>query len=161
MLVRFGGILVLAALAVWLYCLLDAITTDRARVRLLPKGLWVAAVLLLFVAGALAWLAWGRPRGPGPRRRPGVAPRLGTSVRTSWPAARPRSRASGPSRRPGPPAPDDDPDFLARLDRQAAQDHERLLGSWEEDLRRREEELRRDRNSDGEPDSDGEAPAPG
>ena len=48
-------------------------------------------------------------------------------------------------------APDDDPEFLAELDRRAAPEHEKLLGSWEEDLRRREEELRRDRgeSSDG------------
>lgn len=153
MFVRFGGILLLAALAVWLYCLLDAVTADRTTVRRLPKGLWVAVVLLTFIVGALAWLAWGRPRSTTPRR-----PTLGASGRTAWPS-RPGSPAPsgglfGP--RAERPAPDDDPDFLADLDRRAAQDHEKLLDSWEEDLRRREDELRRkDDGSDPAPPTSG------
>jgi hypothetical protein len=155
-LVRFGGILFLVALAVWLYCLLDAITADGGQVRGLPKGVWVVVLLVTFEIGAVAWLLWGRPRergGTAPRS--GGRPRLGSSGRTAWPA-----RPGGPPQRPpgfgrsGPPPPDDDPEFLARLDRQRAQEHEKLLGSWEEDLRRREEELRRkgpDEPDDREP----------
>ena len=143
---RFGGFLFLAALAVWLYCVLDAITADRTVVRRLPKGVWVAIVLLTFLLGALAWLAWGRPRVSGPRR-----PMLGSSGRTAWPA-RP-GRADVPSTgmfgRPTRLAPDDDPDFLAGLDRRAAEEHEKLLGTWEEDLRKREEQLRREREPEG------------
>lgn len=160
MLVRFGGILFLATVALWLYCLLDSATADRARVRVLPKGVWVAIVLLTFVIGAVAWLMLGRPRGP----EPGRTPRLGSTRRTSWPE-RPGGRApsagGGSFRRPGPLAPDDDPEFLARLDREASADHEKLLGSWEADLRRREEELRR-KDDDSDPDgSDGPGPAGG
>lgn len=159
MLVRFGGILFLVALAVWLYCLLDAITADREQVRRLPKGLWVVIVLLTFEVGAVAWLVWGRPRETARR------PRLGSSGRTAWPA-----RPDGPREPPagggmfgrtadgGRPAPDDDPEFLAGLDRQAAQEHEKLLDSWEEDLRQREERLRRDRPQD-EPGDGPPAPA--
>ena len=157
MLVRFGGILFLVALAVWLYCLLDAITADREQVRGLPKGVWIAIVVLTFEIGSIAWLLWGRPRDRGTAPRNGGRPRLGATGRTAWPArpgGRPRSGSFGPR---GPVAPDDDPEFLARLDRQAAQEHEKLLGSWEEDLRRREEELRR-RGFD-EPDGR-EPPAP-
>ena len=154
MLVRFGGIMFLVALAVWLYCLLDAITADRALVRGLPKGAWIAVVLLTFEIGAIAWLAWGRPRdrGTSPRTRP----RLGSTGRTAWPARPGRPPQSGSFGRSGPLAPDDDPEFLARLDRQAAQEHEKLLGTWEEDLRRREEELRRRSDEPGDP----EPPAP-
>lgn len=145
--VRFGGILFLAALAVWLYAVLDAISSDRTQVRALSKGLWVTVVLLTFVVGAVAWLVYGRPRAAVTRR-----PTLGSSGRTAWPARPGRSTTvptnglfgRGSSR----PAPDDDPEFLAGLDRRAAQEHEKLLGSWEEDLRRREEQLR-DRNEDG------------
>jgi hypothetical protein len=143
MFIRFGGILFLAALAVWLYCVLDTVSSDRTQVRRLPKGGWVAIVLLTFIVGALAWLAWGRPRESAPRR-----PTLGSSGRTAWPARPGRSDDDVPSNglfgRGTRPAPDDDPEFLAGLDRRAAQEHEKLLGSWEEDLRRREEELRRD-----------------
>lgn len=163
MLLRFGGILFLVALAVWLYCLLDAVTSDRELVRGLPKGVWVVAILLTLEIGAVAWLVWGRPRGSA---RSGTSrdgrPRLGSSGRTAWP-----SRPGGPGRTSGEngaafggvghsgrPAPDDDPEFLARLDRQVAAEHEKLLGSWEADLRRREEELRHD-GEDDEPD-DGE-----
>jgi hypothetical protein len=145
-LVRFGGILFLAALAIWLYCVLDAATADRAQVRRLPKGLWVTVVLLTFIVGALAWLAWGRPRATIPRR-----PTLGSSGRTAWPSRPSRTDvpSSGMFGRPVRPAPDDDPEFLAGLDRRAAQEHEKLLGSWEDDLRRREEELRQERDDDG------------
>lgn len=143
---RFGGILFLAALAVWLYCVLDVATSDRAEVRRLPRSLWVAIVLFTFIVGALAWLAWGRPKSTTPRR-----PVLGSSGRTAWPARPDRTDPPGNGMfgRPSRPAPDDDPEFLAELDRMAGQEHEKLLGSWEEDLRRREEELRRQRGEDG------------
>jgi hypothetical protein len=143
-LVRLGGILLLAMLAIWLYCLLDAATADKRRVRGLPKTAWVAVVVVTFVVGAIAWLTLGRPRGPE------RAPRLGASRRTSWPSRPDRFATDGTFRRPGPVAPDDDAEFLARLDREATRDHEKLLGSWEADLRRREEELRR---KDGDDDA--------
>ena len=145
--VRFGGILFLAALAVWLYAILDAVSSDRTQVRVLPKGLWVVTVLLTFVFGAVAWLVYGRPRESAPRR-----PTLGSSGRTAWPTRPGRSTdtpAGGLFGRGSRPAPDDDPEFLAGLDRRAAQEQEKRLGSWEEDQRRREEQLRRDRNDDG------------
>lgn len=151
MLVRFGGILFLIALAVWLYCVLDAITADREQVRGLPKGVWIAIVLLTFEIGAIAWLVLGRPRGSRAAR-----PRLGSSDRTAWPTrpgSPPRSGAFG-----RPLAPDDDPEFLARLDREAAQEHEKLLGTWEADLKRREEELRR-RSSENPDEPDPPTPA--
>jgi len=146
--VRFGGILFLAALAVWLYAVLDAISSNRSQVRALSKGLWVAIVLFTFVAGAVAWLVYGRPRASSTRR-----PTLGSSGRTAWPA-RPGRSAAAPAnglfgRGSSRPAPDDDPEFLAGLDRRAAQEHEKELGSWEEDLRRRDEQLRRDPDEDG------------
>ena len=62
-------------------------------------------------------------------------------------------KTAAPQLRPRFVGPDDDPEFLAGLDRRAAQEHEKLLGSWEEDRRRREEQLRRD--DDG---SDGPVP---
>jgi hypothetical protein len=147
-LLRFGGILFLAALAVWLYAVLDAASSDRTQVRALAKGLWVTIVLLTFVVGAVAWLVYGRPRAGSPRR-----PTLGSSGRTAWPSRPGRDADTPPSglfgRGSSRPAPDDDPEFLAGLDRRAAQEHEKLLGSWEEDLRRREDELRRDSGEDG------------
>lgn len=79
------------ALGAWLYALFEVLTTDEADVRSLSKFTWILLVLLTFWVGAFLWLLFGRPRG-------GVA-------RT-------------PDRRPLPPrGPDDDPDFLQKLDR--------------------------------------------
>jgi hypothetical protein len=70
-----------------IYCLVEVAQADPGRVRLAPRWLWAAAVIVLPLVGPLAWLALGRPQ----QRRPG----------------------SGGGRPPL--APDDDPDFLRRL----------------------------------------------
>ncbi|MDO5286890.1 MAG: PLD nuclease N-terminal domain-containing protein [Actinomycetia bacterium] len=97
------------------YCFLDCSATRDDEVRTLPRWAWLAVIVILPVLGPFLWLAFGRPaRGQGTR----------------------------PAVPPPPAAPDDDPAFLARL-RQEEEDR-RLLEAWEEDLRRRERELRRD-----------------
>jgi hypothetical protein len=58
----FDGVAGLAILAVWLYCLLDAITADAASIRNLPKMAWVFIIIVLFEIGAIAWLIAGRPQ---------------------------------------------------------------------------------------------------
>jgi hypothetical protein len=139
MLLRFGGILFIILLAFWLYCLLDAITTDRTQVRSLPKGVWILLVACTFEIGGTFWLLFGRPRRsagatPGPARPRQVGR---SDAWSSWP------RPPGTARRADRPAPDDDPEFLAGLDRKANDQQRNLLDQWEADLRRREEELRR------------------
>jgi hypothetical protein len=47
----------------WVFCIFDAITADPARVRNLPKGVWILIVILLFDIGSLLWLVAGRPQG--------------------------------------------------------------------------------------------------
>ena len=79
----------LLALAVVVYALIDCLQTDSRRVRRAPKPMWLLAIVLLPVLGALGWLIAGRPPGARPSR---------------------------PVRRPL--APDDDPDFLRWLRRQ-------------------------------------------
>lgn len=59
------GIVGLVILALWLYCLLEAITADPTSVRNLPKGAWVVIVIFLFEIGAIAWLIAGRPQTAG------------------------------------------------------------------------------------------------
>jgi Phospholipase_D-nuclease N-terminal len=143
---RVGGVLFVILLGIWLYCLLDAITTDETRVRNLPKLAWVLIVLLLLDVGAVAWLVAGRPRGKAAqgsrdRRRPGPAG--------------PASRRQLP--------PDDDPEFLAQLDRRQDEgrrrddEHHWMLDRWETELRRREEK-RRGREQDKDDKSDPEDP---
>lgn len=106
---------IVAALVLLVFTLVDCAQSPDARVRNLPKWVWLLLILLVPLAGPIAWLFGGRPAVEGPGRAPAPPPR-------------PRK------------APDDDPDFLAKLKPQA--DHERLLRQWEADLRRREAELR-------------------
>jgi hypothetical protein len=51
----------LLVFGLWLFCLIDVITTDEWRCRNLPKIWWVLIVLLLFDVGAVVWLVAGRP----------------------------------------------------------------------------------------------------
>jgi hypothetical protein len=123
-----GGLLALAVLALWIYCILDVIATDEALIRNLPKIVWLLVVILLPTIGSIAWLLLGRPERGG--FAPGdstyrVEPRGGRVDRST-----PRSL--------GLIAPDDDPRFLAELDERA-----KRLRDWEDDLKRREDELRR------------------
>lgn len=54
------GALGLLVFALWVFCLIDVITTDESRMRNLPKTLWLVIVLLLFDIGAVIWLVAGR-----------------------------------------------------------------------------------------------------
>jgi hypothetical protein len=102
----FAAVIVLGALGVWLFCLFDVLSTDDAR--RLPKFVWFLIVLLGFDLGAVAWLLFGRRRGVV---RAGVA---------AWPpeflTSSDGERRSGRSSGPAPLGPDDDPEFLRRLD---------------------------------------------
>jgi hypothetical protein len=67
----FDGAFGLILLAVWLFCIIDVITTDESQIRNLPKVGWLIIVLLFFDIGSLAWLIAGRPwsaRTPPPTR---------------------------------------------------------------------------------------------
>ena len=125
------GFVGLLLLGVWLFALFDAITSDPAAVRNLPKGLWIILVLILPDVGAILWFIAGRPV---VARQPGGLPYKGN--RGGLPPAPPRHARGGPV------APDDDPEFLRSL-RASNTEHERMLDTWEADLRKREEELRR------------------
>lgn len=122
----------LLVFALTVFCLIDAATTPSDQVRNLPKWAWLLLIIVFDLIGSIAWLLAGHPWGGSPGRVAG------------WPG----SQATGPRRGgPGPPAPrrtmapDDDPAFLGQLDR-SNREHEDLLRQWEQDLRRREEELR-------------------
>jgi hypothetical protein len=80
----------LLTLALTIYAVVDCIQTDDARVRNLPKIVWVVLILLFPLVGSISWLIAGRPQRPEPGRGPGHRP-------------------------PPPRGPDDDPDFLRRL----------------------------------------------
>lgn len=120
------------------FCVIDAILAEEARVRNLPKWGWILLIIVLPLVGGIAWLVAGRPLS-APRRKP------------SWPTRTAGSPQWEPPPYLRPTAPDDDPEFLAKLKRDNA-DHEKLLKQWEDDLRRREEDLRTPQDEGPEPD---------
>jgi Phospholipase_D-nuclease N-terminal len=122
-----GALVAMLATGVWLYCLVDILVTSRAGCRHLPKPVWLAVVVLTFVAGATAWLLLGRPAGgdaaagvgtagtaAGPRRQlrrsGGVLQQGDQGQRTAL------ARSRHPAGRGRPIGPDDDPEFLRELD---------------------------------------------
>ena len=123
----------LADLALMVFALIDCLSTDEHEIRALPKLVWVFIILLFSPIGAIAWLLAGRPqRDPAARRAPWLPG-------NGFPAA---SR----SRRPL--APDDDPEFLRKLNEKAKRDDMDLLRRWEEDLKRREDDAKPDKPTD-------------
>jgi hypothetical protein len=55
------GFLSLVVLALWIFCLIDVITTDESLCRNLGKTVWLLLVLFLPAIGSIAWLVAGRP----------------------------------------------------------------------------------------------------
>jgi membrane-associated phospholipid phosphatase len=89
----FDGVLGLVTLGLWIFCVIDAITTPPDKVRNLPKVVWVLVVILFLLPGAIVWLIAGRPR----------------------PASRIGGGTARPATRSRPTNPDDDEEFLASL----------------------------------------------
>ncbi|HEU5037594.1 MAG TPA: PLD nuclease N-terminal domain-containing protein [Nocardioides sp.] len=56
------------ALALWVFCLVDAIGSPADRIRNLPKVAWVLLILFFPLVGSIAWLVAGRPDGGVARR---------------------------------------------------------------------------------------------
>jgi len=101
------------AVAFVIYSLVDCAMADRSNIRGPRKSVWLLLIIILPVIGAVLWFLIGRPRGANNVR----------SIRPS--------------------APDDDPEFLGRLQREASQ---------EERIRRLEQELADlDSDSDDDP----------
>jgi hypothetical protein len=81
-------VVVIAAVGVTIYALIDCFRSEPERLHGLPRFAWLLVILLLVPVGAVLWLVFGRePSGGG---GPGGGPRVV--------------------------APDDDPDFLRSLD---------------------------------------------
>ncbi len=118
-----GGLIGFLLIALWLYCIFDVIATEEVLVRSLPKLVWLFIVVVLPTIGSIAWLALGRPVFAG--WRPGDS------------SGRPTRRVVGP---------EDRPDFGSSSTAEQAR-----LRAWEEDLARREQELRREKPEDPPP----------
>jgi hypothetical protein len=102
----FDGAFGLIMLGLWLFCLIDVITTPAEQCRNLPNVLWVIIVLLLAGLGSILWLVAGRDWGP----------------RSDAARARPTPRAPRATR---PTNPDDDEEFLAGLRARAEEQRRR------------------------------------
>ncbi|GAA2894439.1 hypothetical protein Acy02nite_59950 [Actinoplanes cyaneus] len=102
--------IVLAAVALVLLILALIGSLSAERVRALPRALWVLVVVLVPLAGPIAYFLWGRPADGSARR----------------PAPRPSS-------------PDDDPDFLRSMDTEQSRRDRELLAQLEHELRRHDE----------------------
>ena len=62
-------------LILWIYCLVDVITSRDGEARHLGKTVWIFIVLLFPLVGSLAWLILGRPTEARPLTRgEGAAP---------------------------------------------------------------------------------------
>lgn len=61
MLIEAEGIIGFVLFALWIWALIDCISTDSELVRNLPKGVWLIIVIFLFDLGAILWLLLGRP----------------------------------------------------------------------------------------------------
>lgn len=110
------------AFAFVVYTLFHCIMTPAAKVRSLPKGVWILAIIVLPVIGAALWYWLGMPKA------------------TAGPAA-PR-RGMGP---------DDDAEFLRQLNiRRQQQKRAEELAAREAELKRRESEFKRGDQATGE-----------
>jgi hypothetical protein len=100
------GALGLVLLCVWVYALLDVLTSDETRIRNLPKWGWFVIVLILgeVAIGPLLWFIAGRPQGRA--TRPGGLPYKGNTGR--FPEYERPGRAVAQN-------PDDDEAFLRGL----------------------------------------------
>lgn len=90
---------VILSVVLLVYGLMSLWLTPVRQVRIFPRWTWFLLIVLLPIAGPLIWIVAGTDK-PTPASTPPAAPK----------------------------APDDDPDFLAKLA------HEQQLQSWEDDL---------------------------
>lgn len=140
----FDGVFGLVMLAVWLFCIIDVITTDSASCRNLPKIAWLLLVIILADLGSIAWLVAGRPWAAG------------GSANRSYQANRGGSRRFPEYDRPGRFAasnPDDDEQFLGQLRERAEQQRRDYRLRREQELRQDEQQRRQPGNPDQGTDS--------
>jgi Phospholipase_D-nuclease N-terminal len=100
------NLLVVALVGLVVYTIIDVARSDPDERFGLSKVLWIALIVILPVAGSVAWLVARQ------RARSGGAGGTGGGGGGS----RPGPSRPGPRRPSGPVAPDDDPEFLWRLD---------------------------------------------
>lgn len=119
-------LLILVIVGLMAYALADVWGSDEDERGGLPRWLWVLLIVLLPLLGAISWIVVrlaARRSGAGP-----AAPRSGPSG-GGRPKPSPRSPRPGPRRPAGPVAPDDDPEFLWRLEQEKRKREREARGS--------------------------------
>jgi hypothetical protein len=141
----FDGVLGLLLMALWIFCLIDVITTDEVLCRNLPKGAWVLVVLLLFDLGAVLWLIAGRtwPGAAGGADLPYRGNR-GTAGTPSFPEYERPGRFAATST-------EDDEEFLRRCRERAEEQRRRHRAQRRQDQAQPEEGRTTEPGPDGEP----------
>jgi hypothetical protein len=101
---KFAPFIALVGIGLLVFALVDVVTIDSSRVRHIPKGAWIALIIVFPFLGPLLWLLVGREHSPAPRNhgRYGEPPTVTSRARSL--------------------APDDDPDFLLQLRREREQE---------------------------------------
>lgn len=67
-------VIVVVVVMMMIYCVVDIAMAGAYKVRVMPRWLWLAAVICLPFVGSVAWLVFGRPRiRPTPPKKP-IAP---------------------------------------------------------------------------------------
>lgn len=67
--IRFELLFGLVVFGLWIFCLVEVISSHEGELRNLPKLWWLVIVLLFPFAGSVAWLVAGRPQGATGRSR--------------------------------------------------------------------------------------------
>jgi hypothetical protein len=125
------GVLGLLLLGLWIFCIIDVITTDDVLIRNLQKPLWLLIVIFLFDLGAILWLIAGRPW-EQTSRRPAEAGPMPEFPEYDRPG---RFAASNP---------DDDEAFLRQV-RERAEEQRRRYREQQAEQHRRDEQAREER----------------
>ncbi|MFD5244565.1 PLDc N-terminal domain-containing protein [Amycolatopsis sp. NPDC058340] len=58
----FNGFFGVLTLGLWIFCIVDVITTDEGSCRNMSKGMWLLLVLIVPLIGSIVWLVAGRPQ---------------------------------------------------------------------------------------------------
>lgn len=145
--------LIIVALGITIYALIEAIGTSRDKARILPKPVWILVILLIPPIGGILWLIFGHKRSfksspksfdlPSFPQSLGDIPFPGSRTSRSQPATTQKS-------------PDDDDEFLRQLDIQRQQKaraaeldaREARLRAMEQ--RMKQEHKKNDQDSNGE-----------
>lgn len=106
-----GGLITLITIVLWVYAFFDALTSPAREVRNLPKILWLVVIALFTPVGPVLWLFLGRPRA-AERPEPPDPSAAAAEIEDLDP-----SDFAQPSGSEHPLGPDDDPEFLRRLNR--------------------------------------------